>query len=131
MAPYDSSRSMRAASARSPSAIVLGPEALPRLPSLRQRRAGHERVVGEVEPAVDLERALGDVGRVERVGPPAPEVPVAVLAFVAVLVDDRHDHPEVAGLVLRPAVERAGGVVVVDEVDDVVADEVERGRVAL
>ena len=87
------------------------------------------RVVGEVEPVLDPQRVLEHVGGVEHHRAPAAEPPLAVLALVAVPVLHRHDDPQVAHLVLRPAVHDPGGVVVVDQVDDVVADDVERRAV--
>jgi hypothetical protein len=56
----------------------------------------------------------------------APEVPVPVFALVSVIVNDRHDNPEIANLVLRATVDGPRGVVLVQELDDVVADKMKR-----
>ena len=80
-----------------------------------------------MEPALHLEWAFAHVGRIEGVGAPTLEVPMPVPALVAVVIDQGHDDPQVADLVLGSAVQRTRGMVVVDEIDDVVAQEV-KGR---
>jgi len=64
-----------------------------------------------VEAAGDAQGVVGVAGRVEPLRLAAAEVPAAVLADVAVVVDERHHDPLVAHLVLGPAVdEPLGGV---------------------
>jgi hypothetical protein len=80
-----------------------------------------------VEPAFHLQRAFTHVGRIEGMRAPAPEVPPPLPAFIAVVIDEGHDDPQVVDLVLGPAVQGPGGMVLVDEVDDVVPQKV-KGR---
>src|SRR3954447_4324236 len=98
-----------------------GPELAPRDPLLGKLGAIEHGGVRKVEAILNLQRVLEDVGGVEHHRLATLERPFAVAPLVTIPVLHRHHHPQLAHFVLGPAVHDAGRVVVVDEVDDVVA----------
>src|SRR5512139_52838 len=71
-------------------------------------------------------RPIKNVVRVPVLFLPPFEVPVPIAADIEIEVDDRHDDPLVAVLVLGTSIGGSGSGIVIDEVDHVAADLVDR-----